>query len=65
MISIVKFSPNGNIIAIGYCPPISQIYLYNMEDLKIIGKCKGSPSRINSIDFTRDGKSIMINNTSY
>jgi WD40 repeat protein len=30
MISVVKFSPNGNILAVGYCPPISQVYLYNV-----------------------------------
>jgi WD40 repeat protein len=61
----VKFSPTGNVLAVGYCPPISQVYLYSVDDGKKIGQCKGSPSRILSIDFSRDGNSIMVNNTSY
>ena len=65
VISVVKFSPQGNILAVGYCPPISKVYLYDFDTLKKIGQCKGSPSRILSIDFTRDGSAIMLNNTSY
>lgn len=65
MISVVKFSPAGNILAVGYCPPISKVYLYEVDSSKKIGQCQGSPSRITSIDFSRDGNSIMINNTSY
>lgn len=65
VISVVKFSPNGNILAVGYCPPVSQVYLYNVETGAKLGQCKGSPSRILSIDFTKDGNSIMVNNTSY
>ena len=65
MISVVRFSPAGNIIAVGYCPPISKVYLYDYDSLKKIGQCKGSPSRILSIDYSRDGSAIMINNTSY
>ena len=29
MISLVKFSPDGNILAVGYCPPISKVFLYD------------------------------------
>ena len=65
MISVVKFSPTSNVLAVGYCPPISKVYLYDVDSLKKIGQCKGSPSRILSVDFTRDGSAIMINNTSY
>ena len=65
MLSVVKFSPSGNVLAVGYCPPISKVYLYEVDTCKKMGQCKGSPSRITSIDFSRDGSSIMINNTSY
>ena len=65
VISVVKFSPNGSVLAVGYCPPVSEVFLYNVENGSKIGQCKGSPSRILSIDFSRDGSSIMINNTSY
>lgn len=30
VISVVKFSPNGNTLAVGYCPPKSLVYLYNV-----------------------------------
>lgn len=65
MISVVKFSPNGNTLAVGYCPPISQIFFYNVETANKIGQSSAKTSRIYSIDFTRDGSAVMINNTSY
>lgn len=64
VISYVKFSPDGSILAVAYCPPISKVYLYDEKGNRI-GQCKGSPSRILSIDFSRDSSAIMINNTSY
>lgn len=30
MLSVVKFSPDGNTLAVGYCPPVSKVYLYNV-----------------------------------
>jgi hypothetical protein len=37
MISIVKFSPDGNILAVGYAPPISRVYLYDINSMNKIG----------------------------
>ena len=66
MISNVKFSPDGSKIALAYAPPFSCIYIYDVNNLDAPPKkCTGSPSRINSIDFTRKGDAILINNTSY
>lgn len=66
MISAIKFSPDGYKLAVAYAPPYSLTYIYDMNNLKANPKvCKGSPSRINSIDFSRNGNSILINNTSY
>lgn len=31
VVSIVKFSPEGNLLAVGYCPPISRVYLYDLK----------------------------------
>ena len=56
MISVLKFSPDGSKIAVGYCPPYSTVYIYDVNNLSAKPKvCKGSPSRINSIDFSRSG----------
>lgn len=66
MISTVKFSPDGNKLAVAYAPPYSCIYIYDVNNLDAAPKkCTGSPSRINSIDFSRNGNAILINNTSY
>jgi WD40 repeat protein len=56
MISALKFSPDGSKVAIGYSPPHSVVYLYDYTNLSSKPKvCKGCPSRINSIDFSRSG----------
>lgn len=31
VLSAVKFSPDGQQLAIAYCPPISQVYLYDIS----------------------------------
>ncbi len=66
MISIVKFSPDGNKLAVAYAPPYSFVYVYDVNNWGTAPKkCVGSPSRINSIDFARNSSSILVNNTSY
>jgi len=68
MISAVKFSPDGSKFAVAYCPPFSKIYIYEYKNGMSGSKpkvCKGSPSRISSIDFSQSGQEIMCNNTSY
>jgi len=34
VISVVKFSPEGTLLAVGYCPPISRVYLYDLKTEK-------------------------------
>ena len=65
VLSIVKYSPDCSILAVGYCPPISKVYFYTTDGNKKAGECKNCLSRITSIDFTTEGDSIMLNNTSY
>lgn len=57
VISTVKFSPDGAILAIGYAPPVSKVYLYDIreEKPKKIGECKGASTRVVSVDFARSG----------
>ena len=61
VISAVKFSPDGTMLAIAYCPPISQVYLYDVsgEKVKKLGDCKGSSTRIVSIDFSMSGDNLL------
>lgn len=35
VVSIVKFSPEGTLLAVGYCPPISRVYLYDLKVEKV------------------------------
>ena len=66
MISIIKFSQDGNKVAVGYCPPYSKVYVWDFNNLSAKPKvCKNTTSRVNSIDFSRSGQEIMLNNTSY
>jgi microtubule-associated protein-like 1/2 len=65
VLSLVKFSPSGELLAIAYCPPISKIYIYQTSNRKKIGECRGSPSRITCIDFSMAGDFLIANNTSY
>jgi WD40 repeat protein len=66
MLSVVKFSPDGSKLAVAYAPPNSSIYVYDLSESDPKPKLLGdSPSRVNSIDFTTSGLSIMANNTSY
>lgn len=61
VLSTVKFSPDGSQLAVGYCPPISKVYLYdiNGEKIKKLGECKGSSTRIVSVDFSMGGDLIL------
>lgn len=63
--SLVRFSPTGNQLAVGYCPPVSKVYLYDMANLKAFKVCRGSPSRIHQLDYSEGATEIMVNNTSY
>lgn len=31
VVGTVKFSPDGNTLAVGYSPPISKVYLYDVK----------------------------------
>lgn len=65
-VSIVKFSPNGEILAAGIAPPTDEVLLYNVKkSYSIMARLKGSPSRIIHIDYSEDSKVIQFNNTSY
>lgn len=35
VISTVKFSPDGSLLAVGYSPPISKVYLYDLKGDKV------------------------------
>jgi microtubule-associated protein-like 6 len=57
VISALRFSPDGNTLAVGYSPPISKVYLYDLrtEKLKKFAECKGASTRVVSVDFSMGG----------
>ena len=60
VLSAIKFSPDGSQLAIAYCPPVSQVYLYDIGGKpKKTGSCKGSSTRIVSIDFSKAGDLLL------
>ena len=65
-VSIVKFSPNGEILAAGIAPPTDEVVIYNIrKNFAIQARLKGSPSRIIHVDFSENSNVIQFNNTSY
>jgi microtubule-associated protein-like 6 len=34
VVSALRFSPDGNTLAVGYSPPISKVYLYDLRSEK-------------------------------
>jgi microtubule-associated protein-like 6 len=61
VISTLRFSPDGNTLAVGYSPPISKVYLYDLrtEKVKKYAECKGASTRVTSIDFSMGGESLL------
>ncbi len=60
VLSTVKFSPDGSQLAVGYCPPLSLVYLYDVANkFKKVGECKGASTRIVSVDFSVGGDLIL------
>jgi WD40 repeat protein len=61
VLSTVKFSPDGSLLAVGYCPPISKVYLYDItgDKTKKLGECKGASTRVVSVDFSMAGDRIL------
>lgn len=61
VLSTIKFSPDGSQLAVGYCPPISKVYLYDVvaDKTKKLGECKGSSTRIVSVDFSVGGDLVL------
>lgn len=65
VLSLLKFSPSGDQLAVSYCPPVSKIYMYSTANWKKTAECRGSPSRIIHIDYSSPADFILTNNTSY
>ena len=61
VLSAVKFSADGSQLAVAYGPPISRVYLYdlNAEKIKKLGECKGASTRIVAVDFSVGGDYIL------
>jgi microtubule-associated protein-like 6 len=58
-LSEVKFSPNSEILAVAYCPPVSTIVFYSSKNWKRINEIKDIPARVMMMDFSVDGKYIQ------
>jgi len=35
ILSVIKFSPSSDVIAIGYAPPISSVHLFSIKNNKV------------------------------
>ena len=62
-ISDVKFSPDGQTLAVGSHD--KKVYLYNTVDFSAKAKCRKSTSAINHLDFSADSVFLQTNDSSY
>ena len=62
-ISVVKFDPTGDFVAIGAHD--SQAYIYNTADMSRVSRCKGNSSWISHIDWDSNGLAIQTNSGAY
>lgn len=63
-ISEIKFSPNGEYLAVGCVDFLIYIYDVN-KNFKILKKMKGHVSRVTHLDFSEDSQVCQSNSTSY
>ena len=60
-VSIVKFSPNSEYLAVGVAPPSSIVTVFSVsKGFKEQSKMKGNPSRVIHIDFAENSIVIYI-----
>ena len=62
-ISVVKFDPTGDYLAVGAHDSIA--YIVKTEDLSVVAKCKGNSSYINQIDWDSSGIAIQTCSGAY
>ncbi|XP_062821536.1 echinoderm microtubule-associated protein-like 3 isoform X1 [Anolis carolinensis] len=66
-LSVVRYSPDGDFLAIGSHDNF--IYIYNVEEsghkYSRFGRCTGHSSFITHLDWSKDGKFIMSNSGDY
>uniref|UniRef100_H3BCX7 EMAP like 3 n=1 Tax=Latimeria chalumnae TaxID=7897 RepID=H3BCX7_LATCH len=66
-LSVVRYSPDGNFLAVGSHDNFIYIYTVTENGRKYIrfGKCVGHSSFITHLDWSKDGKFIMSNSGDY
>ncbi|CAL4071755.1 unnamed protein product [Meganyctiphanes norvegica] len=66
-IQVLKFSPNGEYLAVGSRDNFIYVYKYDAETKEIskVGKCQGHSSFITHLDWSRDSELIQSNSGDY
>lgn len=54
-LSIVKFSPNSDLLVVCYTPPYNVIALYSTKNWREVKRIQDTKSRINCLDFSING----------
>ena len=62
-ISVMKFSPDSKLLALGVTP--MDLYIYSMSQSKIIHTIGGNSARITHMDFSTNSQVLQTNSNSY
>ncbi len=61
IISLVKFSPNNELLCVCYKPPKSEIAFYNTKTWKRVSTITNAKYHVYTLDFSADNKYIQLN----
>lgn len=65
-VSCIKFSPDNEYLAVAYGAPSCEVLIYSVRNhFKNEEKLRGSTSKVTHMDFSRDGKTLMCNNSRF
>ena len=59
-LTLIKFNPNSDLLAVCYTPPTSSIVFYSTRNWKKTTECKDLPARVMCLDFSTDGKFCVV-----
>ncbi|CAD8200325.1 unnamed protein product [Paramecium octaurelia] len=65
IVSLVKFSPNNEILCVCYKPPFSEIAFYSTKTWKKQSKIPNCKYHVYTLDFSADSKFIQLNTSNY
>lgn len=65
VISVIRFTPNGEHLVVAYSPPYCEVVIYNVNDLKSYRKMACGHARVLAMDFSEKGDFALLNSRAW